>query len=142
MTGEKQTLEKHQISSRPAPLPVSEEDVEKGDVVIDTPPPRRRGTIQVRLKYGGRRKPIPVDFPDDGLADGVGCAKGGCQMAISIEGVLERAFEQAFLKALEQTVQTKAEELFRKALSPGSPLSQKLQEKMEQGFQHFLDKGD
>jgi len=60
---------------------------------------------------------------------------------ISIEDVLERAFEQAFLKALEQTVQTKAEELFRKALSPGSPVAQKLQEKMEQGFQQFLDEG-
>ena len=31
-------------------------------------------------------------------------------MAITIEEVLERAFEQAFLKALEQTVQVKAEE--------------------------------
>ena len=62
-------------------------------------------------------------------------------MTINIEEVLERAFEQAFLKALEQTVQVKAEELFRKALSQGSPLSQKLQEKMEQGFQRFLDEG-
>lgn len=64
-----------------------------------------------------------------------------CGVPISIEDVLERAFEQAFLKALEQTVQTKAEELFRKALSPGSPVALKLQEKMEQGFQHFLDEG-
>ena len=62
-------------------------------------------------------------------------------MPISIEDVLEKAFEQAFLKALEQTVQTKAEELFRKALSPGSPVAEKLQEKMEQGFQHFLEDG-
>jgi hypothetical protein len=62
-------------------------------------------------------------------------------MTINIEEVLERAFEPAFLKALEQTVQVKAEELFRKALSQGSPLSQRLQEKMEQGFQRFLDEG-
>jgi len=62
-------------------------------------------------------------------------------VATSIEGVLERVFEQAFLKALEQTVQVKAEELFRQALSPGSPVAQKLQEKMEQGFQHFLEDG-
>jgi hypothetical protein len=62
-------------------------------------------------------------------------------MVISIEGVLERAIERAFLKALEQTVQVKAEELFRKALSPGSPVALKLQEKMEQGFRHFLDGG-
>jgi len=55
--------------------------------------------------------------------------------------VLERAFEQAFLKALEQTVQSKAEDLFRKALTQGSPLSLKLQEKMEQGLQRFLDEG-
>ena len=62
-------------------------------------------------------------------------------MATSIEGVLERAFEQAFLKALEQTVETKAEELFRNALSPNSPVAQKLQEKIDQGFQHFLEDG-
>jgi len=62
-------------------------------------------------------------------------------MTINIEEVLERAFEQAFLKALEQTVQTKAEELFRKALAQGSPLSQRLQDKMEQGFQQFLVEG-
>jgi hypothetical protein len=62
-------------------------------------------------------------------------------MTFNIEEVLERAFEQAFLKALEQTVQVKAEEMFRKALTQGSPLSQKLQDKMEQGFQHFLEEG-
>jgi hypothetical protein len=62
-------------------------------------------------------------------------------MTINIEEVLERAFEQAFLKALEQTIQTQAEELFRKALSPGSPVAEKLQQKMEQGFQRFLEDG-
>ncbi len=62
-------------------------------------------------------------------------------MAASVEEVLEKAFAQAFLKALVQTVQTKAEELFRKALTQDSPLSHKLQHKMEQGFQHFLDEG-
>jgi flagellar biosynthesis/type III secretory pathway protein FliH len=62
-------------------------------------------------------------------------------MATSVEEVLERAFEQAFLKALEQTVQTKAEELCRKALSQDSPLAQRLQERIEQGFQRFLDEG-
>ena len=62
-------------------------------------------------------------------------------MTINIEEVLERAFEQAFLKALDQTVQVKAEELFRKALTQDSPLSRRLQEKMEQGFQQFLEDG-
>jgi hypothetical protein len=62
-------------------------------------------------------------------------------MAINVEEVLERAFKQAFLRALDQTVQTKAEELFRKALTSGSPLSRKLEEKIEQGFQRFLDEG-
>ena len=62
-------------------------------------------------------------------------------MTLTIEEVLERAFEQAFLKALEQTVQTKAEQMFRKALTQDSPLSQNLQQKMEQGFQHFLEEG-
>jgi hypothetical protein len=62
-------------------------------------------------------------------------------MTIDIEGVLERAFEQAFLRALDQTGQTNAEEIFRKALTARSPLSQKLEEKIEQGFQRFLDEG-
>jgi hypothetical protein len=44
---------------------VSEDDVEKSDVVIERPPPRRSGTIKVKLQYAGRSKPIPVDFPDD-----------------------------------------------------------------------------
>jgi hypothetical protein len=60
-------------------------------------------------------------------------------MLISIEDVLERAIEQAFTKALEKTVQAKAEELFRKALLQGPLLSLKLQEKMDNGFQPFLD---
>ena len=72
MADKGQTLEEPPTSPRPAPLPVLEEDVEKGDVVIERPRPRRSGTIQVRLKYGGRRKPIPVDFPDDGSAEGKG----------------------------------------------------------------------
>jgi hypothetical protein len=62
-------------------------------------------------------------------------------MTINIEAALEKAFEQAFTRALEQTVQTKAEELFRKALTEGSPLSRKLQAKIEQGFECFLDEG-
>jgi hypothetical protein len=64
----------------------------------------------------------------------------GNEMAINIEEVLERAFEQAFLRALEQTVQTKAEELFTRALSAGSPLAKKLEDKIEEGFQRFLEK--
>jgi predicted RNase H-like HicB family nuclease len=47
--------------------------------------------------------------------------------------VLERAFEQAILRALEQTVEAKTEELFARMLSAGSPLSKKLEEKIEQG---------
>jgi hypothetical protein len=62
-------------------------------------------------------------------------------MTLNIEEVLERAFEQAFQRALEQTVQTKAEELFTRALSSGSPFAQKLEEKIEQGFERFLADG-
>ena len=62
-------------------------------------------------------------------------------MAIHSKAVLERAFERACLRALDQTFQAKAEELCRKALVSGSPLSQKLEEKIEQGFQRFLDEG-
>ena len=62
-------------------------------------------------------------------------------MTINIEEVLERAFEQAFLRALDQTVQAKAEDLFKKMLSAGSPLSKKLEEKIERGFERFLEEG-
>ena len=40
-----------------------EEDIPNLDAVILTPPPRRFGTIQVRLIYKGRRKPMPVENP-------------------------------------------------------------------------------
>jgi hypothetical protein len=62
-------------------------------------------------------------------------------MVINIEQIIESAFEQAFLRALEQTIQTKAEALFRKAFEEGSPLSQKLGDKIEEGFRHFIDEG-
>ncbi len=39
-----------------------EEDILNWDVVI-TPPPRPSGTIRVRLKFKGRRKPIPIEDP-------------------------------------------------------------------------------
>lgn len=54
------------------PSPVCEEDIEKDDVSIPKPPSQRSGTILVHLKYGGRRKPIPVDFPD---TDDVECSR-------------------------------------------------------------------
>jgi hypothetical protein len=51
--------------TRTPPTPdVCEEDIEKDDVGFVPPPPNRSGTIKVRLQYGGRRKPIPVDFPE------------------------------------------------------------------------------
>jgi hypothetical protein len=62
-------------------------------------------------------------------------------MAVAIEEVLERAFEQAFLRVLDQTVQVQAEALFKKFLAPESPLAKKLEEKIERGFERFLEEG-
>jgi hypothetical protein len=62
-------------------------------------------------------------------------------MPLSIEEIIEKAFEQAFLKALDQTIQDKAEALFKKALENGSPLSTKLAEKIERGFERFVQEG-
>jgi hypothetical protein len=56
-------------------------------------------------------------------------------MAINIERIIENALEQAFSRALDQTIQNKAEVL--KAFENGSPLAKKLEEKIEQGFQRF-----
>ncbi len=62
-------------------------------------------------------------------------------MPINIEEIIERAFEQAFSKALEQTLQNKAEELFKVAFANGSPLAKKLETKVEEGFEHFVEEG-
>ncbi len=40
-----------------------ENDLLNWDVVITPPPPRRSGTIRVKLIYKGRRKPMPVEDP-------------------------------------------------------------------------------
>lgn len=60
---------------------------------------------------------------------------------INGEQIVENTFAQAFSRALEQTIQNKAEALFKMALEIGSPLSRKMKEKIEQGFQRFVDKG-
>ena len=62
-------------------------------------------------------------------------------MPVNIAELIEQAFEQAFFKALDQTLQTKAEVLFRKALEEGTPLNRKLEETIEQGFQRFVNEG-
>ena len=40
-----------------------EDDLLDWGAAIVTPPPRRSGTIRVRLIYKGRSKPIPVENP-------------------------------------------------------------------------------
>ena len=40
-----------------------EEDILNLDAVIATPPPRRSGTIRVKLIYEEPSKPIPVENP-------------------------------------------------------------------------------
>ena len=41
----------------------NEEDVLNWDAVVVPPPPRRTGTIRVKLIYKGRSKPIPIEDP-------------------------------------------------------------------------------
>ena len=62
-------------------------------------------------------------------------------MPSDIEQIIERAFEQAFSKVLEQTLQAKTEHLFKATLADGSPLASKLEKKIEEGFQRFIDDG-
>ncbi len=40
-----------------------EDDLLNWDVAITPPPPRRSGTIRVKLVYKGRSKPLPIDNP-------------------------------------------------------------------------------
>ena len=42
-------------------LVCNEDDFLDWDAHIGTPPPRPSGTIRVKLKYKGRRKPIPIE---------------------------------------------------------------------------------
>ncbi len=60
-------------------------------------------------------------------------------MPIKIDEIIRNAFKQAFSRALEQTLQNKAEALFIKAFENGSPLSKKLDEKIDQGLRLLAD---
>jgi hypothetical protein len=62
-------------------------------------------------------------------------------MPMNIDDIIERALEHAFSKALEQVIQQKAEAAFQKAFSNGSPFSQKLEAKIQEGFERFFEKG-
>lgn len=53
---------KEKPKQRFAFLDYDEDDLLNWDVAI-TPPPRRSGTIRVRLVYKGRRKPMLVEDP-------------------------------------------------------------------------------
>lgn len=88
---------------------------------------------RVILAYGTRQF-WPIEIPDVNK-------QNQPPMAINIEQIIENAFEQAFTRALEGTLQNKAETLFKKAFEDGSPLAKKLEAKIEQGFEHFIDEG-
>lgn len=62
-------------------------------------------------------------------------------MPVNIEEIIEKALERAFAAALEEALQNKAQALFNQAFSNGSPFSQKLEEKIADGFQRFFDEG-
>jgi hypothetical protein len=62
-------------------------------------------------------------------------------MPVDIEEAIEKAFGQAFLKALDQVLQSKAEVIFKKALADGSPVAKKIEAKIEEGLHRFLHEG-
>lgn len=62
---DKQQIPVPSLSQKRLAFPTyDEEDILKWDVTIP-PPPRPSGTIRVRLKYKGRRKPIPIEDPSE-----------------------------------------------------------------------------
>jgi hypothetical protein len=67
--------------------------------------------------------------------------RNGKIMPIDIGDVMERAFEQAFLKALDRVIQGKTDALFAQALADGSPLAKTLEEKFAEGLNRFLQEG-
>jgi hypothetical protein len=62
-------------------------------------------------------------------------------MPFGIEETIEKAFQTAFSRALDQILQSKAETLIKKAFEEGSPLAKKLDEKIAAGFQRFVENG-
>lgn len=62
-------------------------------------------------------------------------------MPINIQDAIEKAFEPVFSRALGQALQAKAEALFKKAFEGDTALARKLNEKIEQGFQRFIENG-
>jgi len=62
-------------------------------------------------------------------------------MAVNIELMIEKALGEAFARALDQAIQTKAEAVFAKDLQNGAPLGAKLQQKMEEGLARFVEEG-
>jgi hypothetical protein len=65
---------------------------------------------------------------------------GSEPVPIDIEDMIERAFEQAFMKAFEEILQNKAEVIFKKVLGNGS-IAKKLEEKIEKGLETFFQEG-
>jgi hypothetical protein len=61
-TQSKNTISEKQTQHLAFPV-YDEEDILNLDAVIVTPPPRRSGTIRVKLIYEEPSKPIPVEDP-------------------------------------------------------------------------------
>ncbi len=59
-------------------------------------------------------------------------------MAINIEVIIEKAREEAFARALDQAIQTKAEAIFVKAFENGAPFGKRLEEKIAEAFQRLI----
>ena len=54
---------------------------------------------------------------------------------------IEKAFEEAFARALDHAIPAQAQSLFAKAFDQGSTFGKRLQEKIEQGLQRFMEEG-
>jgi hypothetical protein len=62
-------------------------------------------------------------------------------MAYNIELIIEKAVKEVFARALDQAIQAKAEAIFAKAFENGAPFGKKLEEKIEEGLQRFMQEG-
>jgi len=62
-------------------------------------------------------------------------------MAINIEVIIEKALEEAFARALDHAIQAKAEMIFAKAFVNGAPFGKKLEEKIGEGLERFMQEG-
>ena len=93
------------------------------------------GKATGEMKTSGQSRPISSDLPGDLFADGAGSGDVIATLPLA-EG-----YSTTFRNLDAQTLQAKAAALFKQAFSNGSGFAKRLEEKIEEDFQRFVENG-